>query len=67
MVAHAQAAYPNECCGAMLGAIDGENKIVRVAVPLDNAFDRRAGRPVSNCGRKICWQPTAKRASAGWI
>ncbi|MDQ2901516.1 MAG: M67 family metallopeptidase [Acidobacteriota bacterium] len=36
MVALAQAAYPNECCGAMLGQIDGENKAVYIALPLDN-------------------------------
>ena len=32
-------AYPNECCGAMLGAIDGDDKTVRVALPLENAFE----------------------------
>ena len=31
MVAHARRTYPNECCGAMLGAIDGDRKAVRVA------------------------------------
>jgi proteasome lid subunit RPN8/RPN11 len=36
MVAHAEATYPNECCGAMLGTIDGENKKVVIAVALDN-------------------------------
>ena len=30
MVKHAQASYPNECCGAMLGDTDGEIKLVRV-------------------------------------
>jgi len=39
MVAHAQDTYPNECCGAMLGMIDGERKNVSVAIELDNAFD----------------------------
>lgn len=38
MVAHAQAAYPNECCGAMLGTIDGGQKLVRVATPLENSY-----------------------------
>jgi proteasome lid subunit RPN8/RPN11 len=38
MVEHARAAYPNECCGAMLGSIDGDEKRVRIAVPLENAF-----------------------------
>ncbi len=39
MVAHARATYPNECCGAMLGAIDGETKTVRAAMALRNAFE----------------------------
>jgi len=38
MVSHARETYPNECCGAMLGSIDGEQKFVRVAMPLENAF-----------------------------
>jgi proteasome lid subunit RPN8/RPN11 len=39
MVSHARKAYPNECCGAMIGAIDDGAKIVRVAMPLENAFE----------------------------
>jgi proteasome lid subunit RPN8/RPN11 len=39
MVAHARATYPNECCGAMLGVIDGDQKTVRVSMPLQNAFE----------------------------
>ena len=39
MVAHARQTYPNECCGAMLGSIDDAGKTVRVALPLENAFD----------------------------
>jgi proteasome lid subunit RPN8/RPN11 len=35
MVAHAEATYPNECCGVMLGSVD-EIKIVQQAVALDN-------------------------------
>jgi proteasome lid subunit RPN8/RPN11 len=38
MLSHARKTYPNECCGAMLGAVDGSEKLVRTAVPLDNAF-----------------------------
>ncbi len=37
MVNHAQAVYPNECCGAMLGSSDGETKTITVALALDNA------------------------------
>jgi len=37
MVAHAEATYPNECCGAMLGSSDGDRKTVRVALRLNNA------------------------------
>ena len=36
MVNHAQVVYPNECCGAMLGTMDGDNKVVSVAMMLDN-------------------------------
>jgi proteasome lid subunit RPN8/RPN11 len=39
MVAHARSTYPNECCGAMLGTLDGERKTVRQAVALENAFE----------------------------
>jgi proteasome lid subunit RPN8/RPN11 len=39
MVAHARETYPNECCGAMLGTIDDDNKTVRFAMPLQNAFE----------------------------
>jgi len=39
MVAHARASYPNECCGAMLGSTDGETKLVRESIALQNAFD----------------------------
>lgn len=39
MVAHARASYPNECCGAMLGATDGDAKTVRQAIALQNAFE----------------------------
>ena len=38
MVKHARETYPNECCGAMLGHLDDSSKIVRVAMPLENAF-----------------------------
>jgi proteasome lid subunit RPN8/RPN11 len=39
MLAHAQATYPDECCGVMIGVTDDGEKTVRAAVPLDNAFD----------------------------
>ena len=39
MVAHARASYPNECCGAMLGSTDGETKLVREAIAIQNAFE----------------------------
>jgi proteasome lid subunit RPN8/RPN11 len=39
MVAHAKATYPNECCGAMLGVIDGDSKTVLESVALRNAFE----------------------------
>lgn len=36
MVQHAEAVYPNECCGAMIGRIEGGLKTVTFAMPLDN-------------------------------
>ena len=36
MVEHAEAVFPNECCGAMLGSSDGETKRVTLALPLEN-------------------------------
>src|SRR6185369_13266173 len=39
MVKHARASYPNECCGAMLGTTDGETKLVRESIALENAFE----------------------------
>jgi proteasome lid subunit RPN8/RPN11 len=38
MVLHAERIYPNECCGAMLGHIRDDKKIVTRAEPLENAF-----------------------------
>jgi proteasome lid subunit RPN8/RPN11 len=37
MVLHAEQTYPNECCGAMLGHIQSGKKMVREAIPLENA------------------------------
>jgi proteasome lid subunit RPN8/RPN11 len=39
MMAHARRTYPNECCGAMLGTIDGETKHVSEAIALENAYE----------------------------
>jgi len=39
IVAHAQDTYPNECCGAILGATDNGVTTVALAVELENAFD----------------------------
>jgi proteasome lid subunit RPN8/RPN11 len=43
MVAHAQAKFPNECCGAMIGTIDGDMKNVTLAEPLENAYEGAQG------------------------
>ena len=39
MLLHAERSYPNECCGVMLGHIQGEKKLVSEALPLENAFE----------------------------
>lgn len=38
MVEHARETYPLECCGVMLGEVDGGAKTVRLALRLENAF-----------------------------
>lgn len=43
MLLHAERTYPNECCGAMLGHIQGEKKVVTEAVPLENAYSGEQG------------------------
>lgn len=39
MVSHARQSYPDECCGAMLGQIEGDRKTVVEAMALENAFE----------------------------
>ncbi len=51
MVRHAEATYPRECCGVMLGTASGEQKRVTIAHALENAYeggqeDRYEIRPV---------------------
>ena len=42
MAAHAAGEYPNECCGALVGDIDGDRRRIRAAWPLTNiAHDTR--------------------------
>ena len=43
MVAHAEKTFPNECCGAMIGTIDGDQKQVTLAEPLENAYAGEKG------------------------
>lgn len=38
MVLHAERTYPNECCGVMLGHVQGNDKRVTEALPLENVF-----------------------------
>ncbi len=43
MVAHAESKFPNECCGAMIGRITDDNKLVTTAFPLENAYTGAQG------------------------
>lgn len=43
MVLHAERTYPNECCGAMLGRMRGDKKLVTEAVPLENVYAGEQG------------------------
>jgi proteasome lid subunit RPN8/RPN11 len=38
MVDHAQSTFPDECCGVMVGSIEGEQKLVTEALALENAY-----------------------------
>ncbi len=38
IVSHAKATYPNECCGAMIGTVDGDVKTVKIGLAIENAF-----------------------------
>ncbi len=38
VIAHVERAYPEECCGAMLGTIDAGVKSVNRVIPLENVF-----------------------------
>jgi proteasome lid subunit RPN8/RPN11 len=38
MVAHAQSTFPDECCGVMIGKIDGDAKSVTAAIAVENAY-----------------------------
>ena len=39
MKAHAEAAYPDECVGAMIGTSGREGKVVGLAMPLENSAE----------------------------
>ncbi|MDA2912611.1 M67 family metallopeptidase [Acidobacteriia bacterium AH_259_A11_L15] len=41
---HGARAYPNECCGAMLGVVNGDTKEVRELLSLDNRREGEAAR-----------------------
>lgn len=42
---HGAQAYPNECCGALLGVVAGDGgKIVKALLPLDNRREGEAAR-----------------------
>ena len=43
MVAHAEKTFPNECCGAMLGSIDGDEKKVLKAVTIESSYTGEQG------------------------
>ena len=43
MVAHAEATFPNECCGAMIGTIDSDTKNVTLAEPIENSYSGAQG------------------------
>ena len=41
---HAKVCYPEECCGAILGTMDGEQKLVSEVIEMDNISDENKKR-----------------------
>jgi len=39
MVEHAEACYPRECCGILLGSVDGDNRTATFAIACRNAYE----------------------------
>ena len=39
MVEHAEACYPRECCGILLGSVDGDNRTAMLAIACRNAYE----------------------------
>jgi len=39
MVEHAEACYPRECCGILLGSVDGDNRTATFAIACSNAYE----------------------------
>ena len=66
MVAHAEAKFPNECCGAMIGRIDGDQKHVTTRFRWKTPTPARKARAMS-CVPKICSSRPNARAPRGWI
>ncbi len=62
MVAHARATYPNECCGAMLGAAADSHKRVSNCYAARECLGGPAARQIRTCGPRICCMPIAKPA-----
>lgn len=36
---HGEASFPNECCGVLLGTLNGEERVVRSLFPIENQFE----------------------------
>ncbi len=62
MVAHARAAYPEECCGALLGSVDGGDRQIEAALALENVRggERRTGYEL-RAGDLVCAEEQARR------
>ncbi|AFY76015.1 MAG: M67 family metallopeptidase [Hydrococcus sp. C42_A2020_068] len=45
--AHAENTYPEECCGLLIGKIEGENKILIEVIATENSWDAEAAEFLS--------------------
>ena len=68
MRAHAEADYPHECCGGLLGTFDGETKTVTDVIALDNHWDDIPGEgqnpALSNHAGRL--QNARKKSDCRW-
>ena len=63
---HGKRAYPNECCGVLLGRMENSRKSVVELRPMENAREDSPATAISFLP-ETCWRRRKPRAVSGWI